>query len=112
MTRHILRLSASALFVCSSGPLFAQAAFDAPALEEGTLKSIAGREDVNQISQSQNTSTVTDNSLGDNSITGEIRVDNNAFQNLSGLALLNMNTGNNVAINSAMNVNISINPGQ
>ena len=32
----------------------------------------------------------------------------NAFQNMSGLSILNVNTGNNVAINAALNVNISL----
>ena len=112
MTRLIARATVAALLAASPAPLLAQTAFDVPAVEDGTLRAIAGREDLNQVSQSRNTSTVTDNSVGDNSLTGEIRIDDQAFQNLSGLALLNVNTGNNVAINSAMNVNISINPGQ
>ena len=47
----------------------------------------------------------------DNVATGDVRIDAQAFQNLQGLSLLNVNTGNNVSMNSAMNVNISITPG-
>ena len=99
---------ASALAV--SPPAHAQQAFDGTVLDEGALQDIAGREDVAQIAQTKNTATVANNSVGNGSMTGEVRIDDSAFQNLSGLSLLNINTGNNVAMNSAMNVNIAINP--
>ena len=88
-----------------SGP-FAKA----QALDSAKLQRVAGREDVNQISQADLAATVSRNSIGDNSMTGEARIDGNAFQNMSGLSILNVNTGNNVAINAAMNVNVSISP--
>lgn len=84
--------------------------FDATAVTEDTLSGIAGREDTTQLSYAQQTSQVSRNSIGDNSRTGDARIADNAFQNLSGLSILNVNTGNNVAINAAMNVNIAINP--
>lgn len=84
--------------------------FAAIALSEATLGKIAGREDSAQISYSQQTSQVSRNSIGDNSRTGDALISDNAFQNLSGLSILNVNTGNNVAINASMNVNIAINP--
>ena len=86
--------------------------FDSEAMTESKLQAIAGREDITQISQADQTAEVSRNSVGDNSITGSSRVDGNAFQNMSGLSILNVNTGNNVAINASMNVNISINPSQ
>lgn len=82
--------------------------FRAQAVSEATLRTIAGREDTNQISQAKLTAGVSQNSVGDNSITGTATIDGNAFQNMSGMSILNVNTGNNVAINAAMNVNISI----
>ncbi|MDB5684150.1 MAG: hypothetical protein JWM38_1100 [Sphingomonas bacterium] len=81
----------------------------APVTEE-VLKAVAGREDVTQIAQAQQAATVTRNSVGDNVKTGEVRISDQAFQHLSGLSLLNVNTGNNVAINASMNVNISLVP--
>lgn len=84
--------------------------FRAQAVSEATLKTIAGREDTNQISQAKLNAGVSQNSVGDNSITGTATIDGNAFQNMSGMSILNVNTGNNVAINAAMNVNISISP--
>ncbi|MGJ3626989.1 hypothetical protein AB5I41_08900 [Sphingomonas sp. MMS24-JH45] len=79
-------------------------------MAEDALGTIAGREDVQQQATSAQTAGVTRNSVGDNVTTGEARIDGQAFQNLSGLSILNVNTGNNVAINAAMNVTISIAP--
>lgn len=84
--------------------------FRAQAVSEATLKTIAGREDTTQVSQAELAAGVSQNSVGDNSVTGNANIDGNAFQNMSGLSILNVNTGNNVAINAAMNVNISISP--
>ena len=82
--------------------------FGGEAVADDTLQAIAGREDTNQIAQSQQAATVTRNSVGDNVRTGDAKIEGQAFQNLSGLAILNVNTGNNVAINAAMNVTVAI----
>ena len=84
--------------------------FATGAIDDSALQAIAGREDTHQQSSARQTAGVADNSVGDNVRTGDARIDGNAFQNLSGLSVLNVNTGNNVAINAAMNVNIAINP--
>ncbi|WP_445191637.1 hypothetical protein ACT009_13815 [Sphingomonas sp. Tas61C01] len=86
--------------------------FGAAAIDDGALGAIAGREDINQISLANSTAGVSRTSVGDNVTTGDARISDNAFQNLSGLSILNVNTGNNVAINATMNVNIAIQPGQ
>lgn len=86
--------------------------FGAAAIDDGALGAIAGREDINQISLANSTAGVSQSSVGDNVTTGDARISDNAFQNLSGLSILNVNTGNNVAINATMNVNIAIQPGQ
>ena len=85
--------------------------FASERLADSTLKQIAGREDLNQVSQAEQVAGVSRNSVGDNVTTGEARIDGNAFQNMSGLSILSVNTGNNVAMNAAMNVNVSIQPG-
>jgi hypothetical protein len=95
-----------------AGSSSSEAAFSTVPVAEDALQAIAGRQDLSLIAEAENTASVTDNSVGDNSSTGEVRVADNAFQNLSGLSLLNINTGNNVAINASMNVNIAINPPQ
>jgi len=85
--------------------------FAVEALDEAALQGIAGREDVNQISHAEQVAGVSRNSVGDNSITGDAQIDGNAFQNMSGLSILSVNTGNNVAMNASMNVNVSIQQG-
>lgn len=110
--------------ICVSGPALAQQSspaeaapaadgglFAAQVMDDKALQAIAGREDVNQHSQAEQAAGVANNSVGDNVRTGDAQISGNAFQNMSGLSILNVNTGNNVAINAAMNVNISISPG-
>ena len=84
--------------------------FGLAAVADDQLKEIAGREDTSQVSQAELNAQVTRNSVGNNSTTGAAEISGNAFQNMSGLSILNVNTGNNVAINAAMNVNLSISP--
>ena len=86
------------------------APFAADALEEQALAAIAGREDTRQSAIAEQNAGVAHNSVGDNVRTGDAAISDNALQNLSGLSILNVNTGNNVAINAAMNVNIAIQP--
>lgn len=83
------------------------APFHASAVDDTALHRIAGREDLNQVSYSEQVSGVTKNTIGDNASTGTAQIAGNAFQNMAGLSILNVNTGNNVAINASMNVNVS-----
>ncbi len=87
-------------------PVFAAA----QTIDDAQLRRIAGREDVAQHALADQVAGVSQNSVGDNVRTGDARIADNALQNLSGLSILNVNTGNNVAINAAMNVNIAIVP--
>ena len=81
-------------------------------VSDDTLMWIAGKADINQEAVATNTGVVAGNTVGDNAVTGNVVIDNNAFQNLNGLSILSINTGNNVALNAAMNVNISLTAGQ
>ena len=83
----------------------------APAVADGALAQVAGREDRGtQIAIANQRNTVTGNSVVGRSVTGNVAIDGNAFQNLQGLAVISANSGNNVAINSAMNVTINLAP--
>ncbi|MCW2351530.1 hypothetical protein [Sphingobium sp. B12D2B] len=84
----------------------------APPVDVATLEQVTGRADLNQIAQSEHVAAVSDSSVSGNSVTGAVAIDGNAFQNLSGLAIINANSGNNVAINASMNVNIALLPAQ
>lgn len=97
--------------VQASGDVSEQGIFESAAVSEDELQASTGREDISQYSQAELEAAVANNSVGDNAVTGTAQIDGNAFQNMSGLSILNINTGNNVAINAAMNVNISITPG-
>lgn len=97
------------LAVGATQPAFAQSAFGEEAkVDEVALGRVAGREDVNQLAFSQQTNNVSNNNVGNNSTTGAVQIDGNAFQNLTGLSVISANSGNNVAINSALTVNISL----
>jgi hypothetical protein len=86
------------------------APFATPPIAEDSLARVAGREDLTMIATASQTAGVSRNSVGDNAVTGEVRITDSAFQNMSGLSVVNVNTGNNVAINAAMNVTIAITP--
>lgn len=83
----------------------------AAAMDAADLRQIAGREDVGAISaRADQRNVVTNNSVTGNSVTGSVSIDGNAFQNLQGLAVISANSGNNVAMNAAMNVTITMAP--
>ena len=75
--------------------------------EEG-LAAVSGMAEIQQLIVAQNSSTVSGNSVNGQSVTGVINIDGQAFQNLNGLSVLTANTGNNVSINSSMNVNVTV----
>lgn len=85
-------------------PVFA----DVKPVEETKLAKIAGREDLTQLTNSDQVNSVEANSVGDNSHTGTVSFSDNAFNNMTGITIVNANTGNNVAINAAVQVNIAL----
>ncbi|MFS0772605.1 hypothetical protein [Sphingomonas sp. 1P08PE] len=107
-----MALAAVALPAAAQEAPAPSAAFDTDtALAESDLRAIAGREDSGtQIAAADQRNTVQNNSVTGNSVTGSVTLDGQAFQNMSGLAVINANSGNNVAINSAMNVVINLAP--
>ena len=78
------------------------------AVSEEVLGGVTGRENVAVIASSTQTVTVAQNSISGISTTGTIAFDDNAFQNLAGFALINANTGNNVAISSSLSVSMTV----
>ena len=84
--------------------------FGAAPVATGDLAKVTGRADTAMAIRAQNTSNVSHNSVIGQSQTGTISFDQSAFQNLAGLSLLSANTGNNVSINSSLNLNVSVQP--
>lgn len=80
-------------------------------VDEATLAKSTAREDVNQMANSEQTAEVSSSSVSGNVETGTAAFSDNAFQNVSGLTVVNANTGNNVAINGSIVVNVSLSPG-
>ena len=77
-------------------------------IDNADLNAVTGRGDLAQVVNAQNKGVVSGNTISGPSQTGTIHFDGGSFQNLNGLSLLSANTGNNVAINSSLNVNVSI----
>ncbi|MBO9623873.1 MAG: hypothetical protein J7500_14285 [Sphingomonas sp.] len=86
------------------------APFAAEPLGEGALARISGREErpVWQEASATSNASSRDNSVGDHSPTGALTVSDSAFENLSGISMVNLNTGNASSINATLNVNLSI----
>lgn len=81
---------------------------DAAPLDTAALDQATARADIAQQSRADQVARVSNSSVNGTSRTGEVTIRDNAFQNLSGLAVINSNSGNNVAINAALNVNVII----
>jgi len=79
-------------------------------LSEGGLAAATAREDVNQLAINRQTASVSSSSVSGTTQTGNASFAGNAFSNVSGLTVINANTGNNVAINGAITVNLTITP--
>jgi hypothetical protein len=82
----------------------------APTVDAEQLRAVTGQADLVQEVRAQNTANVSHNSVNGQSQTGTISFDAASFQNMNGLSVLSANTGNNVAINSSLNVNVAIRP--
>lgn len=81
------------------------------AVDEADLGAVTGREDTGtMIASATQRNTVQNNSVTGTSTTGSVTIDGNAFQNLQGLAVISANSGNNVAMNAAMNVTVNLAP--
>lgn len=80
-------------------------------LGDDLLAAVRGRADVQTIDVTvavQNAGTVEGNTITGDVTTGAITISDSALSNVNGLALFSLNSGNNVAINSTMTVNVAI----
>jgi opacity protein-like surface antigen len=73
--------------------------------DEEALGRATAREDVSIVNETEHTSSVT-NSTVTGAVNGEINLSDNAFQNATGLTVINANTGNNVAMNASLSVSV------
>ncbi len=80
----------------------------APVVDDAALDLATAREDLSLVAQSQQVTGVSNSTVTGTSRTGEVTISDNAFQNASGLTVLNANSGNNVAMSGSINVNVMI----
>lgn len=108
-------LAAAGFLVAANAAALAQSAdqnpFGAvPSVAGEQLAKMTGQANIAEQIRANNTSTVSNNTVEGNSVTGNISFGTGAFQNLNGLSVLSANSGNNVAINASLNVNVAIRP--
>jgi hypothetical protein len=72
---------------------------------EGDLNGLAAKEDVNLANVTALNSQFEGNTVGDNVSTGALSFNDQAFQNMNGIANLVSNTGANASINNSLVVN-------
>ena len=108
LTSYSLAVIAAGLL---AGAATAQNPFASAPVDDAELGKATGREDIHQLTKAELQAGVANNSINGDSTTGTINIDGQSFQNMSGLSVLNANTGNNVAINSSMQVNVALTPG-
>jgi len=75
------------------------------ATDDAALGRATAREDLSVISETTQTSTVTNGTVT-GTTSGDINFTDNAFQNATGLTVINANSGNNVAMNASITVNV------
>jgi hypothetical protein len=102
--RHVAAAPASS----TVKPIFSDAAI-AP---DDQLDQSTAREDLSVGAQTQQVGTVSRSTVSGTVSNGAVGIAGNALENASGLTLVNANSGNNVAMNGSINVNITITPPQ
>ncbi|WP_372964686.1 hypothetical protein [Marinobacter sp.] len=81
-------------------------------MSAGQLESASGRQGIPlqwQLNDNQQNAVVTGNKLSGTSFTGDNLISDHAFENMSGIATVIQNTGNQVVIQDSTQVNILIN---
>lgn len=84
----------------------------APTLSADQLEAANGRQGVPlqwQVNDTEQNATVTDNVLQGNVVTGDNSISDHAFDNMSGVATVIQNTGNQVVIQDSTQINVLIN---
>jgi hypothetical protein len=93
-------------------PTLAAPFSDKNVVSDLALATATAREDLGQLANNDQTAAVSNSRVSGNVETGSASFSDNAFQNVSGLTVVNANTGNNVAINGAIVLNVAITPAQ
>ncbi|GGE52768.1 hypothetical protein GCM10011533_01520 [Streptosporangium jomthongense] len=115
MTNVIRRMLRIACLIMVMGPVAGMAAeewmSEAP-MSADQLEQFSGRQGIPvqvQLNDNQQSAVVTGNTLSGPSMTGNNMISDHAFGNMSGIATVIQNTGNQVVIQDSTQVNILIN---
>lgn len=102
-----------ALMILGSAPIaFAEGLMGLAPMSADQLESTSGRQGVPlqwQLNDTEQSAMVTGNVLSGPSVTGDNIISDQAFGNMSGIATVIQNTGNQVVIQDSTQVNILIN---
>jgi hypothetical protein len=82
----------------------------AATIDDAALAGSTAREDLSLVAQTEQTGNVSNNQIRGRSNTGDVQFLDRAFENASGMTIVNANSGNNVSMNASFNVNIVITP--
>jgi len=81
-------------------------------MDSGQLEAASGRQGIPiqwQLNETEQNAMVSDNVLSGNILTGDNRISDQAFQNMSGVATVIQNTGNQVVSQDSTQINILLN---
>lgn len=106
----VTRLLCSFAIILSPTVATAQSGFGVKPVDDSQLRAVSGKAELSQIATAEISGKVANNTINGDSTTGTIQFDASSFQGMNGLSILSANTGNNVSINSAMNVNVTVHP--
>ena len=110
--RWKLKATLLALMFGATGLVSAEEWLDSAPMSADQLADSSGRQGIPmqwQINDNQQNANVTDNQLSGNVVTGDNSISDNAFGNMSGIATVIQNTGNQVVIQDSTQINILIN---
>ncbi|WP_372980851.1 hypothetical protein [Marinobacter sediminum] len=112
IVKGMLRVVGTVLVFGSAPAVFAEDLMELTPMNADQLEGASGRQGVPlqwQLNETEQNAMVTGNVLSGHSVTGDNMITDQAFSNMSGIATVIQNTGNQVVIQDSTQVNILIN---
>lgn len=110
--KRILKTACLLIAMGLAGSVLAEEWMTLPTMSVDQLEDASGRQGIPlqlQINNNHQNGVVTGNTLSGSSVTGDNLISDQAFGNMSGIATVIQNTGNQVVIQDSTQVNIHIN---
>jgi len=112
IVKGMLKLAGVVVILGSAPVVFAEDLLGLAPMSAEQLESTSGRQGVPmqwQLNETEQNAMVTGNVVSGHSVTGDNMITDQAFSNMSGIATVIQNTGNQVVIQDSTQVNILIN---